>query len=80
MSNFLKVMILVAHSGAGGFAHFLFGGGMLVAAGCLVPATILTVKSKVHLNNIANDFNTSKTSLRLSLGTTQQGIGITLSF
>ena len=59
---------------------FLFGGGMLVAAGCLVPATILTVKSKVHLNNIANDFNTSKTSLRLSLGTTQQGIGITLSF
>ena len=59
---------------------FLFGGGMLVAAGCLVPATILTVKSKVHLNNIANDFNTSKTSLRLSLGTAQQGIGITLSF
>jgi len=59
---------------------FLFGGGMLVAAGCLVPATILTVKSKVHLNNIANDFNTSKTSLRLSLGTTQQGIGITLLF
>lgn len=59
---------------------FLFGGGMLVAAGCLVPATILTIKSKVHLNNIANDFNTSKTSLRLSLGTTPQGIGITLLF
>ena len=59
---------------------FLCGGGMLVAAGCLVPATILTVKSKVHLNNIANDFNTSKTSLHLSLGTTPQGIGITLSF
>jgi hypothetical protein len=59
---------------------FLFGGGMLVTAGCLVPATILTVKSKVHLNNIANDFNTSSTSLRLSLRTTPQGIGITLSF
>ena len=59
---------------------FLFGGGMLVAASCLVPATILTIKSKVHLNNIANDFNTSSTSLRLSLGTTPQGIGITLSF
>ncbi|MBR4911890.1 MAG: hypothetical protein IKZ54_03505 [Bacteroidales bacterium] len=59
---------------------FLCGGGMLVAAGCLVPATILTIKSKVHLNNIANDFNTSKTSLRLSLGTTPQGIGITLLF
>ena len=59
---------------------FLCGGGMLVAAGCLVPATILTVKSKVHLNNIANDFNTSSTSLRISLGTTPQGVGITLSF
>ena len=59
---------------------FLFGGGMLVAAGCLVPATILTVKSKVHLNNIANDFNTSSTSLRLSLRTTPQGIGLTLLF
>ena len=59
---------------------FLCGGGMLVAAGCLVPATILTIKSKVHLNNIANDFNTSSTSLRLSLRTTPQGIGITLSF
>ena len=59
---------------------FLCGGGMLVAAGCLVPATILTVKSKVHLNNIANDFNTSSTSLRISLGTTPQGVCITLSF
>ena len=59
---------------------FLCGGGMLVAAGCLVPATILTVKSKVHLNNIANDFNTSSTSLRISLGTTPQGVGIILSF
>lgn len=59
---------------------FLCGGGMLVAAGCIIPATILTIKSKVHLNNIANDFNTSKTSLRLSLGTTPQGIGITLLF
>ena len=59
---------------------FLCGGGMLVAAGCLVPATILTVKSKVHLNNIANDFYTSSTSLRISLGTTPQGVGITLSF
>lgn len=59
---------------------FLVGGGMLVAAGCLVPATILTVKSKVHLNNIANDFNTSSTSLRISLGTTPQGVSITLSF
>ena len=59
---------------------FLVGGGMLVAAGCLAPATILTVKSKVHLNNIANDFNTSSTSLRISLGTTPQGVGIILSF
>lgn len=59
---------------------FLCGGGMLVAVGCIIPATILTIKSKVNLNNIANDFNTSKTSLRLSLGTTPQGIGITLLF
>ena len=59
---------------------FFLGGGMLVATGCLVPAVILTIKGKVQLNRIANEFNTPSTSLRLSFGPTPTGVGVSLTF
>lgn len=59
---------------------FYFAGGMLVATGCLVPAAILTIKGKVQLNRIANEFNTPSTSLRLSFGPTPTGVGVSLTF
>lgn len=59
---------------------FLVGGGLLVASACIVPAVVLTIKSKVQLNGIANDFNQPSTSLRLSLGATPNGVGVILSF
>lgn len=59
---------------------FMFGGGLFVATAFFVPAIILTVKGKVQLNRIANEFNTPNTSLRLSFGPTPTGVGVSLSF
>ena len=52
----------------------------LAAAGCLAPAIILTIRSKARLRNLAEEFGAPSTSLRLDLGPTPAGIGLTLSF
>lgn len=59
---------------------FLFGGGLMVATGFFIPAVILSVKGKVQLNRIAEEFNTPSTSLRLSFGPTPMGVGVSLTF
>jgi hypothetical protein len=59
---------------------FMVGGGLFVATAFFVPAIILSVKSKVRLNRIAEEFNTPSTSLRLSFGPTPVGVGVSLSF
>jgi len=59
---------------------FFFGGGMLVATACVVPAAVLTIKSKVHLKRIAEDFNASHTPVRLSFQPVATGVGVTLLF
>lgn len=77
--NFNDNLMVKAWKGAmGGF--FFLGGGLIVATGCFVPAAILTIKSKVNLKQIAEDFNQPKTSLKLSFGPTPMGAGVTLSF
>lgn len=58
----------------------LLGGGVIGAAAFFAPAIVLNVKSKVQLNNIANEFSQSNTSLRLTFGARPAGIGVTLSF
>lgn len=59
---------------------FLVGGSIIVAAGCFAPAIILTIKSKIRINNIVNNFNAPSTALQLRLGTTPAGVGLNLSF
>ncbi len=59
---------------------FFFGGGLLLTPCFFVPAIILSVKGKVTLNNIADEFNSPSTSLRLSFGPTPAGVGVSLSF
>jgi len=59
---------------------FMLGGGLFVATGFFIPAIILSVKGKVQLNRIAEEFNTPSTSLRLSFGPTPAGVGVSLSF
>ncbi|MBO4489489.1 MAG: hypothetical protein J5741_07560 [Bacteroidales bacterium] len=65
-------------SAMGGF--FLVAGSALVATGCFTPAIIMTIRNKVRIQNLVNGYNTPATSLRLSLGPTPGGVGITLSF
>lgn len=59
---------------------FFFGGGLILTPCFMIPAIVLSVKGKVTLNNIAEEFNTPSTSLRLNFGPTPAGIGVTLSF
>lgn len=59
---------------------FLIGGGLFAATAFFVPAVILSVKGKVQLNRIANEFNTPSTSLRFSFAPTPTGVGVSLSF
>lgn len=59
---------------------FFFGGGLILTPCFIVPAIVFSVKGKVTLNNIADEFNSPRTALRLSFGTTPAGIGVTLSF
>lgn len=73
-----NIMTNIWKSTMGGF--LVFGGSMLVATGCIVPAAILTIKSKVQLKNLADDFNKPDTALKLSFGTTPMGMGLTISF
>ena len=61
---------------------FYFGGGMLVATGFFVPAVVLTIKSKVGINILVDNFNapSSASALQLHVGPAPGGIGLTLSF
>ena len=60
---------------------FLCAGGALAATAFIVPAAVLTVKSKVRINQIVNRFNASPTmAMQLHFGLTPGGAGLTLSF
>lgn len=60
---------------------FLCAGSALVATAFIVPAVMLTVKSKVRINQIVNRFNASPTTaMQLRFGLTPAGAGLTLSF
>ena len=60
---------------------FLCAGGALAATAFIAPAAVLTVKSKVRINRIVNNFNASPTTaMLLRFGSTPTGVGITLSF
>lgn len=60
---------------------FLCAGSALVATAFIVPAVMLTVKSKVRINQIVNRFNASPTTaMQLRFGLTPGGAGLTLSF
>ena len=59
---------------------FLFGGGTLVATGCIIPAIILHVKGKASINALVNNFNAPTTAMQIRIGPTPAGIGLTLSF
>jgi hypothetical protein len=60
---------------------FLCAGSALAATAFIVPAVVLTVKSKVRINQIVNRFNASPTmTMQIRLGPTPTGAGITFSF
>ena len=59
---------------------FLFGGGMMVATGFFAPAIVMSIKSKVRINSLVNEFNTPTTALQLRAGPASAGFGLTLSF
>lgn len=59
---------------------FMFGGGMLLTSACLIPAIVLSARSKVQLNGIVEEFNAPSTAWRLSFGPSPTGLGLTLSF
>ena len=59
---------------------FLFGGGMMVATGFFAPAIVLSIKSKVRIKNLVNDFNAPATALQLRVGPAPAGMGLTISF
>jgi len=66
------------HSAMGGL--FLFAGSTIVATAFMVPAIVLTIKSKVRINNVIDNFNAPSTTLQLRVGPTPGGAGITLNF
>ena len=59
---------------------FLFGGGMMVATGFFAPAIVMSIKSKVRINSLVNEFNTPTTALQLRAGPASAGFDLTLSF
>lgn len=59
---------------------FLFGGGIMVATGFFAPAIVMSIKSKVRINNLVNEFNTPTTALQLKVGPTLTSVGLSLSF
>lgn len=59
---------------------FFFGGGLLATTAFMVPAILLTVKSKVRINRVIDNFNSPATALRLSFGPAPGGAGVTLNF
>lgn len=60
---------------------FLCAGSSIAAVAFIVPAVVLTIKSKTRINHIVNRFNASPTmSMQLRLGYTPTGPGLTLSF
>lgn len=59
---------------------FLFAGSTIVATAFMVPAIVLTIKSKVHINSVIDNFNAPSTTLQLRVGPTPGGAGITLNF
>ena len=61
---------------------FYFGGGLIVATGFFAPAAVLTIKSKVRINRLVENFNapSSATALQLRFGPAPAGVGLTLSF
>ena len=65
-------------SAMGGF--FVLAGSAIVATGCFTPAIIMTIRSKVWINNLVNGYNAPSTTARLSFGPAPGGTGITLSF
>ena len=88
-SNFIKSSTLTDPSDSQAYLDiwqsaviglFCFGGGLLLTPCFFVPAIVLSVKGKVTINNIAEEFNAPSTSLRLSFGPTLGGAGVCLSF
>lgn len=65
-------------SAMGGF--FIFAGSALATTAFIVPAAILTIKSKVRYNNITHNFNEPTTNLQLGFRAAPCGAAITLSF
>ena len=60
---------------------FLCAGGAIAATAFIVPAAVLTVKSKIRINQIVNRFNASPSmAMQLRFGLTPGGAGLTLSF
>jgi len=60
---------------------FIFGGGLTVATAFFVPAIVLSIKSKVHINQVINNFNKpTTTTMQLRFGSSPCGVGLTLSF
>jgi hypothetical protein len=59
---------------------FLFGGSALAATAFMVPAVVLTIKSKVHINSIIDNFNAPSTVLKLSFAPTPGGAGVVFQF
>ena len=59
---------------------FIFGGGLLATTAFMAPAIVLSIKSKVRINNVIDNFNAPSTTLQLRVGPTPGGAGITLNF
>ncbi len=59
---------------------FIFGGGLMATTAFMVPAIVLTIKSKVRINSVIDNFNAPSTTLQLRVGPTPGGAGITLNF
>lgn len=61
---------------------FLFGGGLIATTAFMVPAVILTIKSKVSINRIVNHYSVPPTAdmMQIRFGLTPHGAGVTLYF
>jgi len=59
---------------------FIFGGGLMATTAFMAPAIVLSIKSKVRINRVINNFNAPSTALRLSFSPTPGGAGMTLHF
>lgn len=59
---------------------FIFGGGLLATTAFMAPAIVLSIKSKVRINSVIDNFNAPSTTLQLRVGPTPGGAGITLNF